>query len=310
MAKPVISPFPFAQVKKYSLQEAEMISKISRNMPSQGEPFALVEEIKKALHKFCGPDIKLEYVGLKEASYGKFISSQPEGAVFPVVSLTPLPEKVIIGINSSLVFALIDKLLGGAGQEILDFSRKLTRLEEGILQFFFVKLLQKTANFLGKNALSFQLDKVAPSQDQLMAMENAEAEFYVLRFSCSLDSQDGIVELGFPASMLASLEARQISFSSSPSKPEEEERFHHLESFKTVFWAEMGRVGVTTSELSHLECGDIILFDEIYPEYDGQTLSGDMRLKVGDGSRGGFDATLLDTKKALTLKLESIFQEQ
>jgi len=76
-------------------------------------------------------DINL--VSVDQMTYGEFLMSLPDPTNFNIISMVPLDGSAVLEINPSLVFPIVDKLLGGPGLPMYKV-RELTALEQHIIE--------------------------------------------------------------------------------------------------------------------------------------------------------------------------------
>jgi len=72
-------------------------------------------------------DVKLTTV--EQLTYGEFVMSLPNPTCFNVMTVEPLEGNMILEINPSIVFPIIDKLLGGGAFESIVPDREFTDIE-------------------------------------------------------------------------------------------------------------------------------------------------------------------------------------
>jgi len=85
-------------------------------------------------------DINL--VSVDQMTYGEFLMSLPDPTNFNIISMVPLDGSAVLEINPSLVFPIVDKLLGGPGLPMYKV-RELTALEQHIIESVIYLLLKE-----------------------------------------------------------------------------------------------------------------------------------------------------------------------
>lgn len=310
MSQPIIQPFPFEKLKQFSHEEARLISQLTNYFPASGLGPQFLETFSELLKKYLGSSFLIRYESIFEAPYGKFIAGLPDRFIGMAVSLTPLTKKVIIEIDSDFAFALVDRLLGGPGEAPVALH-SLTPLEEGILQFLVVKFLKELSP-LTKGALGqLRFDKIVRTSAELSRMGDENETMILMTFRLRLNQTDSYLRLCLPSPLLLEWEKKFPLFSAR-ALPEDsflESRLKSLEHFRTVVWGEVGYVSLSARELSQIQRGDIVLFDEAYPEFDGKKISGAVRLKLGEESLGGIEGKILDagSKETHQIQVKQVF---
>ena len=63
----------------------------------------------------------------------EFSTQVKDGHYFLPLSVAPLPDRVVVGLEQGLLFRLLDLLLGGSG-EVLDPKREITEIDEELFR--------------------------------------------------------------------------------------------------------------------------------------------------------------------------------
>lgn len=316
MSPQSLKPFPFQHLKKFSSQEAEWISRLTSYFPGSGFEPPVLARISEVMKKYFGHSFSLTYESLFDARYEKFIAGLPERFVCCVVSLTPLTKKVIIELDFDLVFAMIDRLLGGEGDVPL-VLRSITPLEEGVLEFVLVRILKEISSrgedpVPSTTPFQYRFDRILTKKELLSGISEENEPVILLTFRVRLNKTDGYLRLCLPSPILLKLLDRSSSYFNKTSAVEnayEERRWKDFEHFMTVVWAELGRVNLTVSELKQLQKGDIVIMEDSFSNFDGKKISGKLKLRMGDGLAGGIDADIVSSEEKIRLKLDHLFHE-
>ena len=65
-----------------------------------------------------------------------------EQAIVHLLDLTPLPGRGLLAIDSSLAFIILDRLMGGPGQGLVENRRDLTDIERDMMQIAYVAIAE------------------------------------------------------------------------------------------------------------------------------------------------------------------------
>lgn len=306
-----IQPFPFETLKTYSSKEASLLSWLYRVLPPSGYEPILSSRVTESCRKYLGTSFSIRSESVCDFSFSNFLEGLPEKFACAVVSLDHHPQKILIELDYGLSLSMVDRILGGAGQS-RPAPGPLTSLEEGVLQFFVVKILQEIENFSGILPKPV-LDKIVTRSSDLANFESPDARLILATFRVQLQNQDGYLRFVIPQSLLWPLRdsmERVIEKTLSRAEPSRiKDALRGFDSMKTVVWAEAGTVTLTPEDLSQIERGDIILLDEAYANFEGQKLTGEIIVRVGQDVPGGIRARIDGAEKSLKVKIEDIFQE-
>lgn len=308
-----ITSYPFEKLKRYSREDARLIGSLAQLFPSRNFETPLVAKLAPLFKKYVGQSLEISYESLFESSYEQFVGNLAEHFVCFGVSLTPHVKPVIIEADSDLIFSIIDRTLGGDGASKLA-KRALTPLEEGLLQFLVIECLQEVALLFENTEASLKWRHYYANTKILGRLEKPEARTILLTFRVRLGSEVGYVRLCFFEDFLKQVMASQVGdFAALASNQQKflALRWQSLEHLRTVLWAEVGKVSLTTGEWAQLEKGDIVMFDEASPRLDNHgQLSGDIFLRCGDGESGGLMATLEVKDQNYMAKIRGVFGDQ
>jgi flagellar motor switch protein FliM len=86
--------------------------------------------------------VQIEVISVDQLTYNEFTSSMPNPSVLGIVEFSPLNGSIIVEITPSISFAMIDRILGGAG-EAFERSRGFTEIELTLLE----KIIGQIVNF-------------------------------------------------------------------------------------------------------------------------------------------------------------------
>lgn len=89
--------------------------------------------LANSLGAYLRVGLQISLVSVEQIAYGDFLGRLPEPAYFCTVPLMPIEEFAAIQLDLPLAYPMIDLLLGGVGQKLLEV-RDLTEIEEQILE--------------------------------------------------------------------------------------------------------------------------------------------------------------------------------
>lgn len=302
-----LKPYPFEQLKKYTEKDALLISRFARFFPACNLASPAVSKLGEALKKYLGPTLEIKYESIFETSYSQFIAGLPDRFVCGVVSLTPMARKAIIEFDPELTFVLIDKLLGGSG-EMPKVAHPITPLEEGVIQFLLVKILNLVSDLFPDSHRQFRLDQIISKSSSLALIDEERSPVVLLTMRVKIEKADAYLRICLPLSLLSEM----MSLDEAGSEEGAyffDARLKNFEHLRTVLWAEAGRVSLSSGDVGALERGDIVVFDESYPSLDRKTLSGSLKLRVGEGEHAGIDGLIEKDGEVMKVKVERIFSD-
>ena len=89
--------------------------------------------------------IECKVLSIEQITYDEFIRSQPNPTIIGLFSLNPLEGTVLMEVSPTLVFTIVDRLLGGNGQasgQITEKNRDLTEIERTIIEHRLIQIIE------------------------------------------------------------------------------------------------------------------------------------------------------------------------
>ena len=151
-------------------------------------------------------------LSVDQLSYGEFLMSLPETTCINVVGIKPHGGKLAFEINPTLVFAVIEKLMGG-NSETPSQNREITVLEQNLVEGFIEMALADLREIwqtIGNT--EFQLDRRETSP-QLVQIVAPNEIVVVIVFEVKIGNTSGMMNFCIPAIYLEpfAVEMRQES---------------------------------------------------------------------------------------------------
>ena len=184
------------KIKRYDFKRPDRFSKDQlRMLEMMHEAFA--RHFGTGLSAFIRSIADLEIVSVKQASYSEYISGIPNPTALTVFSFEPLHGNCILEINPSIIFPIIDRVLGGPGNPLAK-ERELTDIEQVVVGKLAVKALDSlkdawdrviavTPEIVNKETNPQFVQVVAPSEMCL-----------VLKFNIKVKDHKGVMSVCFP----------------------------------------------------------------------------------------------------------------
>ena len=118
------------RVSKEQLRAIKGIhDKLARNLASQ------ISSVMRSI-------VEIRLHSVDQMTYGEFLMSLPSPTSFNVFSIKPLDGNCVLEINPSIAFPMIDRLLGGNGENF-ETSRELTDIEVNLLDAVLRMIMQR-----------------------------------------------------------------------------------------------------------------------------------------------------------------------
>jgi len=116
------------EISIYDFKRPERVSKDQmRALEMLHESFS--RNFGAALSGFLRTIVEVKMASVEQLTYSECIMSLPNPTYFNLMSAEPLDGKIVLEINPSIVFPIIDKLLGGGATDSVTPDRELTDIE-------------------------------------------------------------------------------------------------------------------------------------------------------------------------------------
>ncbi|MDO8644505.1 MAG: hypothetical protein Q7S00_06030 [bacterium] len=308
-------PYPFEALPKIFRQEQKWVEGLLASLPKLGFAERLRAHLQSELSNYLGLTVKLRLADTASVSF-KEISSQylSQKSLLALISLAPVPGRVVLELDPTLAFVSVDQLLGGEAKEE-GFERvvkqKASDIDQGVLSYLLLKIISAVYRFCGASAtVHFRLEEIVTGTEKLKPFFKEEEKALLFSYHVGLDDKVGFVRLLVPSSVAQKLSS---SVSSVSTEKEEEallERLARYDFLKTELRAVGGTTMLKGEEIEKLEKGDIILLDETRVKLGPKkNLEGEVMVRVGDGKKISVSSSLVAVPKEgrkMAVRLERI----
>jgi len=241
------------RVSKEQLRAFRSIhDKMARNLASQ------ISSVMRSI-------VEIQLHSVDQMTYGEFLMSLPSPTSFNVLSLKPLDGKAVVEINPSIVFPMIERLLGGPG-ESYDGNRDFSDIELNLLDTI-LKVISSNI----KEAWSPVIDiypiveakESSPNVVQIVAQNEI---IVMVVMELIIGHTSGMINFCYPVitleSVLPKLASRDLMLTETSSrKSRNKELKALLGGAKVDVEAIIGHANLSMKNILELEKGDIIRLD-------------------------------------------------
>lgn len=211
--------------------------------------------------------VELEIIATEQLTYTEFIASLSEPTYIVVIDASPLSGQIILEINPSLVFSIVDRLLGGSGESLQEF-RELTSIEHTIMDKV-VSLVLNALKEAYEHIVSLKLEvKTKESNPQFVQIVPGGELVIVVILKVNMGENSGIMNICYPVStvkpILPRLNPQQWAYARENKAGEGnlEVLQKKLSDTKVEVTVELGRAEVSILDFLRLVPGDVIRLDQ------------------------------------------------
>lgn len=261
------SDFVPKKISVYDFRRPDRVSKEQlRSIRNLHDKFA--RNFSSNLSSFLRTITDISLVSVDQMTYGEFLMSLPDPTSFNIISLIPLQGNAVLEINPSLVYPIVDKLLGGAGLPLFQV-RELTQLEmtimDGIISLILKDLEDVWKQVVPNIRFKKELSENSPHVIQIVAQNEVVV---LIVFEVKFGEATGMMNLCLPALVLEPILGKissqdwLIGAKKGRSGEYEIRILELLESIHVDMSVDLGETVLTMAEILDLQVGDTILLNK------------------------------------------------
>ena len=258
-----------AQISVYDFKRPERVSKDQmRAFQALHEGFS--REFGAALSGMLRTIVEAKLISVDQLTYSEFVFSLENPTCFNLLQSEGLDGSMILDLNPSILFPIVDRLLGGGKEQRQAFpSRPLTEIELKLvarITSLAMRGLERAWSNICK--LSLRVTQVE-SNPQLVQIVPPNEVIVLISFEISMGELRGIMNLCIPFNTIEPLAHKLSSDSWSAYSKRTADPRQKLSLEKNVSQAGVGMVvrlaeaNLTAGELMNLAVGDVIMTEKL-----------------------------------------------
>jgi flagellar motor switch protein FliM len=250
-----ISPYDFKRPERVGKEQM-------RSLQTMHEAFG--RNFGASLSALLRTIVELKLTSVDQLTYSEFVFSLENPTCFNLINAAPLEGQLILDINLSLLFPIIDRLLGGGSDPGTVVRRPLTEIElrlvSRITDLFCNEMKHAWANVLD---LNLSIDRVE-SNPQLVQIVPPNEVVVLISFELSIGDARGMMNFCIPFNAIERISARLssnswVSYGKKMATPENIQRISgQLSDALVEVVVDLAETNISTSDLIGLRVGDII----------------------------------------------------
>jgi flagellar motor switch protein FliM len=254
---------PGAKVSPYDFKRPERVGKEQmRALQTMHEGFG--RNFGAALSALLRTIVEVKLTSVDQLTYSEFVFSLENPTCFNLINAPPLEGKLILDINLSLLYPIIDRLLGGSSEAAIPVRRPLTEIEmrlvSRITDLFLAEMQHAWENVL---ELKLSVDRVE-SNPQLVQIVPPNEVVVLISFEITLGDVRGMANLCITYNSIERISGQLTSNSwvAYGKKPPTSQSIQQISGQLTGSLVEvvvdLAETHIATSDLLELQVGDII----------------------------------------------------
>jgi len=221
--------------------------------------------LASSLSAYLRAYVAVNLVSVEQLSFMEFSQCLPSPSCLVSLGMKPFEGNAVMEINNTLVFPILEMLLGGSAKLITKMNREITEIEQSILDGLFriilhdLKLSWQTVASLD---FTIEAHETEPQLLQILAPNEAVV---AISMEVRIGENSGMMNLGVPSIIIKMLRQKfdqQWSVRKTESTSEEQERIIRLiRPAATTLDARLQGPTLKVCELLEIQKGDILTFD-------------------------------------------------
>ena len=297
-----------AKLKVYDFKRPDKFSKDQlRAIQMIHESFA--RQMTTVLSTLIRSIVSAEVASVEQLAYEEFVNYMVQPTVIGMIEMHPFEGSMLIEINPSLVFTIIDRMLGGKGT----FSgnvRELTDIEKTVIERVIMRILELLEDSWSTVVdVRFRFESMESNPFFVQICSPSDMVLVVI-MKVRISDVEGMVSLCFPYFLMEPIMDRLSSqqwFASTSHKADDEIRTWLNNSVMQVTMPmsmELGHTVLSLADVYALEVGDVIKLDELKDSHIDVRVGNQVRFKARPGTLNGHMA--VELTKVLTNEMPQI----
>ena len=212
--------------------------------------------------------VEVKLTGADQLTYSEFVFSLENPTCFNLLRADPLEGNLILDINPSILYPIIDRLLGGGRESGPLARRPLTEIELRLVSRI-TDLFLAELRHAWENVLELDLEVVrVESNPQLVQIVPPNEVVVLISFELTLGDVRGMINLCIPFNSIERIGGKLsanswVTYGKKTSTPESIQQVSQsLQGSLVQIVARLAETKITTGELIGLRVGDIITTEQ------------------------------------------------
>ena len=263
----VYEPYDFRKPSRLSREHLRSLQRLH-------ETFAGLAT--SALSNHLRTPVQISVAAIEQVSYQEYVRSVSSSLIH-VLNVLPDPSQILMEVDCSSLFSMIDRMLGGSGKAG-QVTRDLTEIERALCDILFGLLLDSLqsawADFGG---LAVEVASAETSLQFVQIVPPDETVALVL-LSVQMGTFRGGMCLCLPYSFLKkALEVKDSKHRQAKQRSYTREMAHRLQTASASCTARVGVTSVTVGQIVALEVGQVFPFQKV--SQNGHANNGELSVR-------------------------------
>jgi len=223
--------------------------------------------LASSLSAYLRAYVMVNLISVEQLSFLEFSQCLPAPTCIVSLGMRPFDGNAILELNPSMVYPILEMLLGGSGKTAFKANREITEIEQSILDGLFRIILHDLKDAWSPiSSINFAIE-AHETEPQLLQILAPNEAVVTVGMEIRIGDVAGMMNLGIPSIIIKMLRQKfDQQWSVRKSESTEEERLRMLKLLKpSVLKFDSRLQGPTLSvdQMLELSDGDVLAFD--YP---------------------------------------------
>ena len=302
----------YAKLKVYDFKRPDKFSKDQlRAIQMIHESFA--RQLTTVLSTLIRSIVSAEIASVEQLAYEEFVNYMVQPTVIGLIEMHPFEGSMLIEINPSLVFTIIDRMLGGRGT-FTGNVRELTDIEKTVIERVIMRILELLEDSWSTVVdVRFRFESMESNPFFVQICSPSDMVLVVI-MKLRVSDVEGMVSLCFPYFLIEPIMDRLSSqqwFASTSHKADAEIKNwlnNSIMQVKMPLAMELGHTVLSLNDVYALQAGDVIKLDELKDSHIDVRVGNQVRFEARPGTLNGHMA--VELTKVLTNEIPEIQAEE
>jgi flagellar motor switch protein FliM len=226
---------------------------------------AFARNLASSLSAYLRSYLTVNLISVEQLSYGEFLEGLPSPSCIVSLSLRPYDGNALIEISPSLVFPILEIILGGKGKSSDTRKREITEIEQHLLDTLFRIILNDLREAWKSVAvINFKIETIATEPQMVQILSPTEA-VVAIAIEIRIGDASGTLNVAIPAINIKMIgqkfEQQWMLRKTEPTEAEQLRMLTLIRNAQVTMDARLTGPRLTVNDLLTLEVGDCLKFD-------------------------------------------------
>ena len=221
-----------------------------------------VRNLVSSLSAYLRSYLAVNLVSVEQLSYAEFLDGLPSPTCMVSLGLKPYDGQGVLELNPSLVFPILEMLLGGSGKTTINIQRDITEIEQKLLDGLLRIILQDLREaWRVVTAVDFTVAAME-TEPQLLHILAPNEAVVAIAVEVRIGETVGMMNIAMPSIVIKMMRQKfDQQWSLRKTQAEEERVLRFLRDASLVLEARLTGPTLTVQDLLGLEEGQLLTFD-------------------------------------------------